>query len=79
MKVAEVLWGDAWIDTGDISVKKARKAKPIMRTTIGWLVAENEHGLVLCTDKYEKEKGVVNAPMFIPWGWIEEYWVYEDS
>lgn len=76
MKVVEVLWGDAWIKTCDMSVKKARDAKPVMRTTVGFLVAENNQGLVLCTDKYEHEPDTINAPMFIPWGWIESYWVY---
>lgn len=77
MKVVEVLWGDAWIGTDDVSIKKAAKFKPVMRTTVGWLVAENKDGLVLCTDKYEKSKKIVNAPMFIPHGWIYEYWEYE--
>lgn len=71
-----MLWGDAWIRTSDISVKKAQKLGPVMRTTVGFLVSENDEGLVLCTDRYEDDEDTVNAPMFIPWGWIEDWWEY---
>ncbi|KKL08771.1 hypothetical protein LCGC14_2572530 [marine sediment metagenome] len=56
MKVCEVLWWDAWIDTKDISIKAAAKLKPILRTTVGFLVAENAHGVVLSTDYFNKKK-----------------------
>ena len=79
MKVVEILWSDAWIDTDDYSVKKAKKLKPIKRTTIGFLVAENEHGVVLVTDLYKKGKKEVSTPMVIGWGMIEEYWEYLDG
>jgi hypothetical protein len=77
MKVVEVLWDDAFIDTCDISLKKARKLKPIRRSTVGFLVANNDTGLVLVTDKYEKDKKYVNTPMVIPHGMIVEWWEYK--
>jgi len=73
----EVVWGDAWISTDDISVKKAKSLKPVKRRTIGYLVAENKECVVLCTDIYDKEPKTVNAPMVIPWGWVYEYYEYE--
>ena len=80
MKVCEVLWWDAWIDTKDISIKAAAKLKPILRTTVGFLVAENTHGVVLSTDYFNKKKvREVSATMVIPWGMMEEYWEYVDG
>lgn len=73
----EVVWGDAWISTDDISVKKAKSLRPVKRRTIGYLVAENKECVVLCTDIYDKEPKTVNAPMVIPWGWVYEYYEYE--
>jgi hypothetical protein len=73
----EVVWGDAWISTDDISVKKAKSLKPVKRRTIGYLVAENVECVVLCTDIYDTEPKTVNAPMVIPWGWVYEYYEYE--
>lgn len=74
MKIVEVLWGDAWVKTGDISLKKCAKLGAVMRTTIGYLAAETDEGVVLVTDKYEDDQDTVNTPMFIPWGWIKGYW-----
>ena len=79
MKIVEVCWGDAWVDTDDVTVKKIAKAKPIYRRTVGYLVADNEHGLVLVTDRYDKDKKEVNTPMFIPHGMITEWWEWEDQ
>ena len=77
MKVVEVVWGDAWVDTGDISIKKAKTLKPIKRSTIGYLVSENEDCVVVCTDYYDKHKKIINTYMVIPWGWIYEYYEYK--
>ena len=79
MKTIEVVWGDAWISTNDISIKKANRLKPVKRRTVGYLVSENKDCLVLCTDTYDDEPKIVNAPMVIPWGWIYEYYEYDES
>ena len=80
MRVCEVLWWDAWIDTKDISIKSAAKLKPILRTTVGFLVAENTHGVVLSTDYFNKKTvKEVSATMVIPWGMIEDYWEFIDG
>lgn len=78
-KVIEVRWGDAWIDTEDILIEDAKKLKPITRSTIGWLIADNDTELILSTDIYhsEKYKEYVNAIMVIPKGMIIDYWEYE--
>lgn len=76
MKVVEVRWDDAWVDTRDISVAKAKALKPVRRTTIGFLIAETEDAVVLCTDKFEDDDRNVNTPMVIPWGMVVGYWEY---
>ena len=61
MKVVEVKWGDAWVDTDDFSLTDAKKLKPIVRSTIGFLITENKEVVVLCTDFYEKEKKIIKG------------------
>ncbi len=78
MKVAEVRWADAWISTSDIKIKKAKKLKPIIRSTVGWLVSDSDNQIVLCTDTFEKGNEI-NAPMVIPKGMVIDYWIYEDK
>ena len=77
MKVVEVKWGDGWVDTDDFSLTDAKKLKPIVRSTIGFLITENKEVVVLCTDFYEKEKKIINTPMVIPRDMILDYWIYE--
>ena len=77
MKVVEIKWGDAWIDTDDFSVTEAKKLKPVVRSTIGYLVSENSKAFFLCTDIFEKDKKTINTPMIIPTEMIIDYWVYE--
>lgn len=76
MKLVEVEWLDAHVSTSSTNVKKASKTKPIVTMTVGYLMAENEHGLTLVTDRYPdspKEGKVVNH---IPWGMIRQWWEY---
>ena len=42
MKIIEVKWEDAWVDTIDISIAEAKKLKPVVRTTVGWKISENK-------------------------------------
>jgi len=37
MKVLEVKWEDAWIDTEDFSLKDAKELKPVVRSTVALL------------------------------------------
>jgi len=77
LRVVEVKWLDAWISTSDIKIKKAKKLKPVVRSTVGWLVSDKGDTIVLCTDTFEKGKEI-SAPMVIPWGMVVDYWEYED-
>ena len=77
MKVVEIKWNDAWIDTDDFTVVDAKKLGPVVRSTIGYLVSENSKAVVLCTDFYEKDKKTISTPMVIPVDMIIDYLVYE--
>jgi len=77
MKIIEVKWEDAWVDTIDISISEVKKLKPTIRTTVGWRISENKEGIILATDYFNDDKKHINTPMCIPWGIILEYWEYE--
>jgi len=77
MRVVECQWQDAFIDTSDMSLKKAKQLKPIIRSTVGYLVSDEHDWLILSTDKFKKGKEI-SAPMVIPKGMIISYWEYED-
>ena len=79
MKVFEVVWGDAHVSTSDVSIKKAKTTKPIMTVTIGFLVAENDDGIVLAMDMWPKDPKSVKVHTFIPWGMVEEYYEWVDA
>lgn len=70
VRVVEVEWGDAFIDTDDFDPKKAKNTEPVYRKTIGYLIAKNQHGYILATDVYNKKKDGVSTKMFVPHGMI---------
>lgn len=74
MKRVEVIWDDAWVSTSEITVQAAGKLKPVRTYTIGYLMAENEHGVIVAADTYEKHKKHGKVHNLIPWGCIVEYW-----
>lgn len=76
MRIVEVVWDDAWVDDSEVSVKKAKNHKAIRTRTVGCLIADNEHGLTIATDTYEKDKKTVKIVNFIPHGMIIEWWEY---
>ena len=76
--LVQIEWGDAWVDCADYELVKAKKLKPVPRTTVGWLIEENEECIVLCTDLFDKDKDYVNTVMIIPTGMITAYWKYEE-
>jgi len=78
VRVVECTWWDAWISTSDLSIKKAKKLKPVKRSTVGYLVADCDDWIVLSTDRFHKGKEI-SAPMVIPKGMILEYYEYVDD
>jgi hypothetical protein len=64
-------WGDAFIDTDDFDVKDAKNTRPVMRRTVGFLIAKNKYGYVLATDEFAKKKDGVSAKMFVPLGMVK--------
>jgi len=72
MKILLVEWGDAFIETDDFEVKDAEDTGPVYRTTVGFLIAKNQHGYVLATDVYKDHKDGVSGKMFIPHGMVRQ-------
>ena len=74
--IMQVDWEDAWIDTEDHLISDARKLKPVLRSSVGYLVADNDNEIILCTDRYhsKKDEEYVNAVMVIPKGMVTRYW-----
>ena len=77
-KVVEVWWIDAWVDTDEISIKEALKKKPILTVSVGQLIAENKHGVVMVTDAYPKYPKRGKITNLIPWEMVTDYYSYED-
>ena len=77
MEICLIEWGDAWIDTIDITKADAAKLKPVARQTVGFFVKETSEGVVLCTDFYDDHVNDINTPMFIPFGMISNWYFLE--
>lgn len=63
-------WADAFIETDDFSLEDAEGTKPVYRSTVGYLVAKNQHGYVLATDLYRNPEDGVAGKLFIPHGMV---------
>lgn len=70
LSVVVVVWNDAWVDSGAHNLKDLAESKPVLTNTVGYLVAENEHGVVLVTDLYPDTPEEGHTPMFIPHGMV---------
>ena len=77
LPIAEILWEDAWVEVKDFSIKDALTFKPVLRSTVGYLIEETDECVILATDLYEKEIDVANTPMIIPWSAILGYWEFD--
>ena len=46
--------------------------------TIVYLVGTTAECIILATDLYDIEKDIINTPMIIPWGIVNEWYEFED-
>lgn len=58
--LVSVDWKDAWVDGNEpILLKEAHlKHKPLVVTTLGWLLLHNEDGVSLANEKYVDDSGL---------------------
>ena len=75
--IAEILWEDSWIEIKDFSTADLSTFRPIVRSTVGYLIEETEECVILATDLYEKEQHLANTPMIIPWSAILAFWEFD--
>ena len=74
MKIVEVVWDDAHVTTGCTTLSKACKIRPVRTHTVGYLMSDNEDGIVLATDIYPdqpKNGAIIN---YITHDMIVEWW-----
>lgn len=65
-----LVWDDAHASTSTTDFKAAALLKPVRTYSVGFVVAENQHGVVLASDLYHDHPGEAYGPMFIPLGMI---------
>lgn len=70
MKIEVVVWGDAWQRAGETKLR-AKIAKPMTTYSIGFLVHENEEGVLLATDQWPSHPNHSYNLNFIPTGMIK--------
>ena len=75
--VVEIHWIDAHVSTGGTSIKKAAKDTGTLTITVGYLIADTEHGVTLAMDRWPKTPKEFKVSTFIPAGMIQEYYVWE--
>ena len=73
-KIVEVEWLDAHATTGSTTLRKAAKIKAMRTITIGFLMSENDDGLVIATDIYPNSPKEGAGISFIPHGMIVNYY-----
>ena len=71
--IVEVVWDDAHVSTGGTTLKKAEDIVPIRTRTVGYLMSDNEEGIVLASDIYPEEKKEGAIINFIPHGMVVEW------
>lgn len=73
MKIVEVVWEDAHCSTDGVTTKESENVKPVLTRTVGYLVTDNKHGLLLASDAYDDSPGEFRVMNFIPHGMIVSY------
>jgi hypothetical protein len=71
-RVEVIVWDDAHAELGVKSVEDAQKIAPVRTYSVGFVVAENQHGVVLGGDIYKDHPDEIYGPSFIPHGMIVE-------
>lgn len=70
-----VLWHDAWMDGTEpiTDAEVEAKHKPLLVKTFGWLLKENEVGVMLASERYldNSEHDVYRAATFIPHAMVQ--------
>ena len=74
--VVEIEWLDVFSGVQEASIESAAKNKPILSRSIGYLIAENEHGLTLVSDQWPEHPGVGLIESFVPHCMIKQWWIY---
>ena len=85
MRKVEVTWLDAWSSSDDAPIEAIQGLKPITRRNLGYLLSEDDEGIILAAGISEKaiigedikRKDTFSDRILIPWGVIEGIMVLE--
>ena len=77
MQVVEVAWNDAHCSTGETTLDDAKKTKPVLTHTIGYLMANTDEGVTLATDIYPDDPKCGKIINFITHDMIVEWWDFK--
>ena len=69
MKIEVVIWGDAWQRAGEEKLNPDA-AKPLITHSVGFVLVENEEGVLLATDEWPSHPNHFYNLNFIPKGMI---------
>ena len=72
VQIGEYILAHVGFALNKVDEKDAEETGPVMRRTAGFLIAHNQHGYVLATDEYDKEKDGVAGKLFIPHGMVQQ-------
>lgn len=73
-KIVVVVWDDAHCNLDSASDDDLAKTEPCRTRSVGWLVAENQHGVVIAMDRWDFKPFTKDSGnyAFIPHGMIVE-------
>lgn len=75
-EIVKVLWKDAWIGaTEPINLEEVHlKHRPMLMTTLGWLLCDDEEGVSIANEQYydEDDMDTYRGRTFIPRGMVQE-------
>ena len=74
MELVKVIWKDAWVDGNEpINLDEAHlKHRPMLMTTLGWLLIDNQEGVSVANEHYVDDSGMdtYRGRTFIPRGMV---------
>lgn len=74
--IVKIVWHDAWADaTEPINIEEVhQKHRPMVMTTLGWLLIDNELGVSVANEQYIDDSGIetYRGRTFIPREMVKE-------
>ena len=69
-QIVIAVWDDAHASHDATTEEEAHEIAPVRTYTVGWVLARNQHGIVLTPDLYDDPDMGAGGNYFIPWGMV---------